>query len=151
MYERWRTDWVPYPTDRRPEVIALRQSLVDVGLRFVARLYAAGAPVGAGTDLADTGLLPGFDLHREIELLAEAGLPPHAALWTAARGPGANAGGHPLTGRLISGAPANLVLLRANAFDDVAALSQIEAVILRGEYYDRAALDAVLADLEEVP
>ena len=40
------------------------------------------------------------------------------------------------------------MLLRANAFDDVATVSQIEAVILRGEHYDRAALDAVLADLE---
>jgi imidazolonepropionase-like amidohydrolase len=148
VYDRWRTDWVPLPSDRQPEVIALRQGLVDVGLSFVARLYAAGAPIGAGTDLADTGLLPGFDLHREIELLAEAGLPPHAALWASARGPGADAGGQPLTGRLIVGAPADLVLLRANAFDDVAALSQIAAVILHGVHYDRAALDAVLADLE---
>jgi imidazolonepropionase-like amidohydrolase len=148
VYDRWRTDWVPFDTDRLPEVIALRQGLVDVGLSFVARFYAAGAPIGAGTDLAPTGLLPGFDLHREIELLTEAGLPPHAALWAAARGPGANAGGQPLTGRLIAGAPADLVLLRAHAFDDVAALSQIEAVILRGVHYDRAALDAVLADLE---
>jgi len=151
VYDRWRTDWAPYPTDRLPEVIALRQGLVDVGLSFVARLHAAGAPIGAGTDLAGTGLLPGFDLHREIELLAEAGLPPRAAIWAAARGPGEGAGGQPLTGRLVAGAPADLVLLRANAFDDVAALSQIEAVILRGTYYDRAALDAVLADLEGQP
>lgn len=148
VYDRWRTEWVPVPSDRQPEVIALRQGLVDVGLSFVARLYAAGAPIGAGTDLAGNGLLPGFDLHREIELLAKAGLPPHAALWAAARGPGANAGGQPLTGRLIAGAPADLVLLRANAFDDIAALSQVEAVILRGEHLDRKALDAVLTDLE---
>jgi hypothetical protein len=47
----------------------------------------------------------------------------------------------------IAGAPANLVFLHANAFDDIAALSQIEAVILRGELYDRATLDAVLDDL----
>ena len=149
VYARWRADFVPSPADRLPEVIALRQGLVDVGSRFVARLHAEGAPIGAGTDLADTGLLPGFDLHREIELLAEAGLPPHAAIWASARGPGAGAGGHPLTGRLISGAPADLVLLRANAFEDVDALSEIEAVILRGKHYDRASLDAVLADLEE--
>ena len=32
--------------------------------------------------------------------------------------------------------------------DGYADLSQIEAVILRGVHYDRAALDAVLADLE---
>jgi imidazolonepropionase-like amidohydrolase len=103
---------------------------------------------GAGTDLAGNGLLPGFDLHREIELLTEAGLPLHAALWASARGPGAGAGGEPLTGRLVAGAPANVVLLHANAFEDISALSQIEAVILRGELYDRATLDAVLAGLD---
>lgn len=148
VYDRWRADWVPSAIDRLPEVIALRQGLVDVGLSFVARLYSAGAPIGAGTDLASNGLLPGFDLHREIELLTEAGLPPHAALWASARGPGAGAGGEPLTGRLVAGAPADVVLLHANAFDDIAALSQIEAVILRGELYDRATLDAVLAGLD---
>jgi hypothetical protein len=37
---------------------------------------------------------------------------------------------------------------RASVFDDVAALSQIEAAILRGEPYGCGALDAVLADIE---
>lgn len=141
--------WRPEPTavDRNPEVIRLRESLVEVGQEVVRRLHEAGAPVGAGTDLA-IGILPGFDLHAEIRLLSAAGLGPREALWTSVRGPGPAAGGDPLQGRLVPGAPADLVLLRENAFADLAALGTIEAVVLRGELLDRARLDRTLADLE---
>ena len=103
-----------------------------------------GAPVGAGTDLGSDSL-PGFDLHREIRLLEGAGLTPAEALHTATRGPGPRAGGDPLQGRLVAGAPADLVLLREDAFASTKALGSIEAVMLRGELLDRARLDQVLA------
>lgn len=145
--KRWE-DAVPNEMDRKPEVIEFRESLVDAGRELVRRLHAAGAPIGAGTDLAGAGLLPGFSLHAELELLASAGLTPREALETSARGPGEAAGGHPLQGRLVAGAPADLVLLRENAFEDLAALSAIEGIVLRGRYLDRAELDAVLKRLE---
>ena len=41
------------------------------------------------------------------------------------------------------------MLLRENAFDDLSALSAIEAVVLRGRYLDRGDLDGILASLED--
>ena len=40
----------------------------------------AGVPVLAGSDTGNLGTFQGFSLHRELELLAEAGLPPWEAL-----------------------------------------------------------------------
>lgn len=132
--------------DRNDEVVRLRESLVDVGVDFVRLLADRGAPVGAGTDIASSGLLPGYSLHDEVRLLGRT-LSPAEALRAATRGPGEAAGGDPLQGRLMAGAPADLVLLRGNAFEDLAAIDEIEAVVLRGRLLDRAALDRVLAGL----
>ncbi len=150
-YDAWRDSAAPTELDRRADVIALRQSLVDVGIELARGLHRAGAPLGAGTDLSSTGLLPGFDLHAEVRLLARAGLTPREALRAATRGPGVAAGGDPLQGRLVAGAPADLVVLGADAFADLAALDTIAGVVLRGRYLDRRELDAVLASLDRGP
>jgi imidazolonepropionase-like amidohydrolase len=144
--EEWLAD-EPGELDRREDVIALRQALVDTGTTFVRMLAERGAPIGAGTDIAGPGLLPGFSLHAEVRLLAAA-MTPAAALRAATRGPGARAGGDPLQGRLVPGAPADLVLLGGNAFEDLAALEDIRAVVLRGRLLDRGELDRVLDGLE---
>ncbi len=143
----YREAMVPSDRDRNPVVIALREQLVEVGQAFTKLLYDAGAPIGAGTDLAAGGLIPGMSLHEELALLVDAGLPEHAAIWAAARGPGERAGGEALTGRIESGAPADLVLLRENPFDGIEALSSIEAVVLRGRILDRLELDRILREL----
>jgi imidazolonepropionase-like amidohydrolase len=144
---QWREE-TPTPLDRQDDVISLRKILVETGKDLVRRLDAAGAPVGAGTDIGAPGLVPGFDLHAEIRLLADAGLSPRRAIGASTRGPGFEAGGDPLDGRLVAGAPANLVIFRANPFDSLSALDEIEGVILRGRHLDRAGLDDVLRNLE---
>ncbi len=144
---QWREE-PPTPLDRQDDMIALRRILVETGKDVVRRLDAAGAPVGAGTDIGAPGLVPGFDLHAELRLLADAGLSPRRALGTATRGPGIEAGGDPLDGRLVAGAPADLVIFRGNPFDSLDALDEIEAVVLRGRYLDCTALDGVLRRLE---
>ena len=147
--ERFLEAMEPTETDRNPRVIEARMGLVEVGQELTRQLHAAGGSVGVGTDLAHTGVLPGFAVHREIELLVEAGLPPHAALWASVRGPGVEAGADSLTGRIATDAPPTLVLLRADPFEDVGALSEIEAVVLQGRLLDRPELDGVLASLAE--
>ncbi len=145
--ETFRTENLPSEADRDPEVTALRESLVEIGQAFTRMLYEAGAPIGAGTDFAAPGVVPGFGLHREIELLVEAGLPAHVAVRAATRGPGAMASLDPLRGRIEVGSPADLVLLRANPFDDIDALTAIEGVGLRGRWLDRTELDGILGSL----
>ncbi|MFY9826762.1 MAG: amidohydrolase family protein [Thermoanaerobaculia bacterium] len=49
-------------------------------LNAVRQLKAAGVPILAGTDAANPGTAHGASIHRELELLVQAGLSPTAAL-----------------------------------------------------------------------
>ena len=103
-------------------------------------MHAAGVPILAGTDTNAFG----FDLHRELELLVDAGLSPHEALITATANPVRFAGLETATGRVAPGYAADLVLLDANPLQDIRNTRRINAVMLRGQWLDRAALDELL-------
>ena len=49
-------------------------------------------------------------------------------------------------GGVATGKAADLVLLTANPLQDITATEKIDSVILRGDVYDRTALDRMLAD-----
>ncbi|MGH7856398.1 MAG: amidohydrolase family protein [Candidatus Binatia bacterium] len=106
----------------------------------VRRLHEAGVTILAGSDI-QTAVFPGPGLHREFALLGEAGLPPievlRAATLHAARF--LDQSEDPGFGIVAEGKRADLVLLRGNPLADVAALSQIEAVIHRGVLLERIA------------
>jgi imidazolonepropionase-like amidohydrolase len=108
------------------------------------QMQRAGVTVLAGSD---TSFLhpPGFSLHDELALLVRSGLTPadalRAATINAARlFPASNAG------RIAAGAVADLILLDGNPLDDIRRTQQIAAVVARGRYFDRAALDGLLRD-----
>ena len=52
---------------------------------FVARLQRSGGYVVAGSDTSNPYVVPGASVHRELELLVEAGFPPREALAAATR------------------------------------------------------------------
>ena len=65
-----------YP--RRDEKLAARRW--EVSRQIVKTLHAAGVRILAGTDAPMPLVYPGFALHKELELLVEAGLSPADAL-----------------------------------------------------------------------
>jgi hypothetical protein len=108
-------------------------------------MHAAGVPLLAGTDSNSFG----FSLHRELEALVAVGLSPGEALQTATTNPARFAGLEKAVGRVANGYAADLILLDANPLQDIRNTSRINAVILRGQLLDRAALDAMLAKARE--
>ena len=84
-------------------------------------------------------------LHDELELLVAAGLTPVQAL-QAATSAAADYLGRDDVGTLRAGAVADAVLLDADPLLDIRATRRIHAVMLRGRWLDRAALDAMLDD-----
>lgn len=111
----------------------------------IARTLAdAGVPLLAGTDTPMPLNYPGYSLHDELELLAECGLDPAAALRAATTLPAQTLGLADL-GAVESGKRADLVLLDADPLRDVRNLRRIRAVILAGRLLPRAQLDAMLA------
>jgi imidazolonepropionase-like amidohydrolase len=97
-----------------------------------------------GTDLIFPGIIPGFAVHEEMAIWQDAGIPPADVLRSATLGPARFMGLEGRLGSIAEGKAASMVLLRANPLEDVRNAQQIEGLFLRGEYFDRGDLDALL-------
>lgn len=113
---------------------------------FVRRFHDAGGLVIAGTD----GLpYPGFGIHDELQLLVDAGLPPMATLQAATRNASRALGWEDTLGTVEIGKQADLVLLDANPLEHIGNTRKIHAVLTRGRYLSRGALDDLLSAADE--
>lgn len=100
-----------------------------------ARAIRAGVPILAGSDAGNPVTFHGVSLIRELELLAEAGMPlgdvlKSATSWAADRL------GQSSLGRITAGAVADLVVLDADPTEQVAAYRQVLSVYLGGRRMD---------------
>jgi hypothetical protein len=111
---------------------------------------AAGVPILAGTDTPNPGTAHGVSMHRELELLVEAGLTPAQALAAATAVPAARFGLAD-RGRIAPGLRADLVLVKGDPTTDITATRRIAGVWKRGQPADREALrEAVRVQQEQV-
>src|SRR5262249_42047790 len=90
--------------------------------RFVARLQKLGGRIVAGTDTARRRPAAGAWLHRELELLVEAGLSPPEALMAATATAAGLLGVSRTLGTIEGGKTADLVLLDADPVASVDAV-----------------------------
>jgi N-acyl-D-aspartate/D-glutamate deacylase len=131
------------------EVLALAEDSIALDRRTFAIAHAAGVPILASSDasFANPYLFHGFSLLDELDIYVSAGLTPREALYTATVAPPRFFGFFDQDGSIDVGRRADLVLLDANPLDGLQTLRQPRAVIVRGTVLDRAALDAMEADL----
>jgi imidazolonepropionase-like amidohydrolase len=119
---------------------AFRSSRANQDL-FIREFRAAGGRIIAGTDASNQLLVPGLSLHRELELLVQAGLTPADAIATATINPAVLLGGDSL-GLIAPGRVADLVILRENPLTDIRNTRKIERVMVRGQLYLADSLSA---------
>jgi imidazolonepropionase-like amidohydrolase len=112
-------------------------------------MHRAGVPFLAGTDTAPgVYIMPGFSLHDELANFVEAGFAPMESLQTATSNAAKFLGMEGNYGSVEAGKIADLVLLGANPLDDIHNTKKIRAVIVNGRFFDRAALDRILRQVE---
>jgi imidazolonepropionase-like amidohydrolase len=116
----------------------------DVSRQIVKTLHAAGVRILAGTDAPMPQVYPGFALHKELELLVEAGLSPADALRSATIWPAEFLGMSDSIGSIATGKRADLLLLDGNPLSDISQTQRIRAVVLDGRLLLRADLDRLL-------
>jgi len=109
----------------------------------VRALRAAGVPLLAGTDAPNPGTGHGASIHRELELLVQAGLTPTEALRSGTSVP-AKAFGLNDRGRITTGLRADLLLVRGDPATDITATRDIIAIWKTGAEVDRAATRAAV-------
>jgi imidazolonepropionase-like amidohydrolase len=105
-------------------------------LQTVAALHKAGVPIVAGTDQA----IPGYSLHREIELYVKAGFTPMEALQSATLVPARVLRAEDRVGSIAPGKRADLLLLNGDPLADIANTRKVYKTIAAGAVYDPAPL-----------
>ena len=107
------------------------------------RLRDAGGIIAAGSDAGNIGTLHGPGLHREMELMVEAGLTPMEVLVAATKN-GAAVMGRADLGTVAAGKLADLLLLDADPLADIRNTTRIYRVLRGGVMHDPAAILATI-------
>ncbi len=110
--------------------------MTTIAQENLKRLSDAGAVLAAGTDQTI-----GPALHRELELLSDAGIPNAEIIRIATLNGAVFLGRERDLGSVEEGKLADLILIEADPLADIANLERIGLVIKGGKIIDRAALD----------
>jgi imidazolonepropionase-like amidohydrolase len=117
--------------------------------KLTGELHHAGVPLLVGSDSLDPFVIPGDSFHHELAEFVRAGFTPMEALQAATRGAAQFLGRDKEFGTVETNHSADLVLLSANPVENIANTRKVWAVIRNGDYYDRNALDRLLARARE--
>ena len=104
-------------------------------LRLVRKLHDAGVPVLSGTDA-----IPGFALHRELELHAAAGIPNADVLREATLGAAQVMRMDKHTGSIAPGKDADLIVVDGDPLANISEIRRVVRTVRGGVSYEPAAL-----------
>ena len=121
------------PPSERSEMLG---KIFGKEVAIIGALHRAGVPIVAGTDQS----VPGYSLHREIELYVEAGFSPMEAIQAATIVPARVMGLEKELGTVEKGKRADLILLTADPLADIHNTRKVEYVISNGAMYHTAEL-----------
>jgi imidazolonepropionase-like amidohydrolase len=107
-------------------ILAQKKALIDA-------LAKADGRVVAGSATPNPYVIPGASLHRELELLVEAGLTPMQALRAATQVAAELLGQEAHLGTLAEGKVADLVILDGNPLADIRQIRHVEVVLRDGQ------------------
>jgi imidazolonepropionase-like amidohydrolase len=146
----WGPRTNPYTARFGPDDYSRIMARLELLQKLVRGFQAAGVRMLIGTDAMNTGVVPGFSTHDELEELVVAGLTPFEAL-RAATANAAEFLAKGQRGTVAVGQRADLVLLDANPLLDITNTRRIRGVGLRGQWLARPDLDAILGSLRSGP
>jgi len=118
---------------------------IELRRKFILALHEAGAGLLLGSDAPQVFNVPGFSLHRELEVLVASGLTPYEALATGTTAVAEFLGTN--TGAVAIGKDADLVLLDANPLEDISNSRRVHGVMLRGQWLSASELQQRLERL----
>lgn len=130
-------DWFTFAAGWQAEDFERARAIWPKVRRLTQRIYTGSARVTVGTDMSNPWIAPGISLHREMSLLAEAGVPADRILAAATVNAAEALGAGERLGRIAEGFEADMVVLDANPLDDIDHTQAIHAVVADGRWLDR--------------
>ena len=106
-------------------------------LQLTKMMHDKGIKILSGTDIPDFDLVAGKSLHRELELLVEAGINTSDVIKIATKNGVEALDLINQTGTIEPGKEADILILSANPVTDIENTKQIDAVISNGRIIDR--------------
>lgn len=118
---------------------------LEVRRKLIRALHAGGAGLLLGSDAPQIYNVPGYSIHRELEVVVAAGLTPYQALETGTRNVAIYFGTLAESGTIEAGKRADLVLLEGNPLSDIRNTSRRAGVMLHGRWLPKDAIESRLA------
>lgn len=148
LQDKWLTS-NNYNKHSSTEFINYLDSLITFHKEIVVAFKDAGVPMVAGTDAGTSGVVTGFSLHDELELLVDAGLTNEETLISTTRLPAEWLEINNKIGTVEVDKYADLILLEANPLEDINNTRKISGVFVNGQWLNKAKLDKILLELEQ--
>ncbi len=123
------------------------KAFMRVRLELIRALHEAGAGLLLGSDAPQFFSVPGFSLHRELEILADSGLSPFEILRTGTVAPAVFFEEEEDHGKVERGMRADLILLEANPLEDVRNAKKIAGVFRDGRWFSKEEIDRRLEEI----
>lgn len=136
-----------YVKNASPENATNFDSMVNFHFKLVKAFKDAGVPIVAGTDAGISGVVAGFSLHDELELLVQAGLTAQEALNSATLLSAQWLGIDKQIGSIETGKLADLILLEENPLADIKNTRKVAGVFVNGNWLNKSKLNEMLTDL----
>jgi imidazolonepropionase-like amidohydrolase len=118
--------------------------VIEFRKKMLRALYEAGAKIALGTDSPQTFSVPGFSIHREMQIMIASGMKPYDVLRSGTRNVAEYFGTLKETGTVEVGTRADLILLDANPLADVANVVKRTGVMVRGRWLPASEIQARL-------
>ena len=116
------------------------KGMFPIALEMVHRFYDGGVHLAVGTDVGMPWITPGVSFHRELELLAEAGIPASDVISLATINGAETVRADDTLGTIEPGKVADLVILRGSPIENIRNTRSIEAVYKGGQRFEPQAL-----------
>ena len=97
------------------------------------KLHSAGVKIAAGTDSGTPGVVIGKGLHKELELMVEAGISPMEAIMAGTKNAANNLGKASELGTIESGKLADIIAVSGDPLKDIRDTREIKLVIKDGK------------------
>jgi imidazolonepropionase-like amidohydrolase len=121
--------------------------VIELRRKMLRGLREAGAKVALGTDSPQVFSVPGFSIHREMQVMVACGFTPFEVLRSGTRDVAEYFGTLAETGTVERGKRADLILLDANPLKDVAHVARRAGVVVNGRWFSESEIQERLEKL----